>query len=192
LEIRAPFAGVVSQRGYDVGALVTPHHDKAGTPIFIVAEYHRVRVLVEVPETDAHLIENGRRVNVRIPALGNRLFEGTVSRSAWGLTEGTRTLRCEVDLPNDDGKLRHRMFAKMELLIAERPNALTIPRTAVIVIDGIPHCLVVRNGEIERVPLKVGVGNPTDVEVLEGLTGSEQVVSSNVMAFQPGQKVRTQ
>jgi multidrug efflux pump subunit AcrA (membrane-fusion protein) len=113
-----------------------------------------------------------------------------VTRSAWSLDEGNRTLRTELDLPNPEGLLRPGMFATVSLAVAERPDALVIPRSALVMVDGQPNCMVVsKEGIIEARPVQVGLRASTEVEIMSGLSVGEAVISANASAFKTVQKV---
>ncbi|MEQ1827811.1 MAG: efflux RND transporter periplasmic adaptor subunit [Pirellula sp.] len=191
LSIRAPFSGVVTQRNIDQGFLVQPARSSQDSPLFVVVQTDRLRVFVDVPESEAGLVENGRKAIVRVPALNGRVVNGVVSRTSWALLSANRTLRCEIDVPNDDGSVRPGMYANVELIVAERSNVLTVPKGAVIQRDGQPVCLSVSpDGTIVRKPVVIGIKSAIDLEVMSGLEGTEDLIVANTNAFKEGQKVQ--
>jgi multidrug efflux pump subunit AcrA (membrane-fusion protein) len=99
-------------------------------------------------------------------------------------------LKCEIDVPNPDGKLRPGMYAQVELTVAERADALTVPKSAVVVKDGQSFCVsVTTDGSILRRPVQTGIRSAADVEILSGLDGTEDILTANAAAFADGQKV---
>jgi HlyD family secretion protein len=109
-QILAPFDGVVTERSATAGMLAGPLNSR-GERLFTVDRVDIVRVVVEVPETDAPRVQTGARALVEVPALGGQHFEGKVTRTTRALDPKTRTLRAEIDLPNRDGKLLPGMTA---------------------------------------------------------------------------------
>src|SRR5262245_15359390 len=105
--IKAPFAGVITPRLIDPGHLIPPGKPEV---LLVIAGTDKVRVAVDVPETDAALVKKGDLATVRVPALEGREFKGQVSRLAWSLDPQARTLRAEIDLENKDDVLRPNMF----------------------------------------------------------------------------------
>lgn len=102
----------------------------------------------------------------------------------------TRTLRAEIDLANPDGKLRPGMYVTAMLKVAERPDVLALPRTAVLQKDQKAACLTVdADSRIARTPIVLGIRSGEEFEVVSGLTGDEWVVPSNVAAYREGQVV---
>lgn len=193
LEIRAPFTGVITARNIDQGVLVLPTRGGNDKPLFVLVQADVVRLFVDVPETEAVLVEPGRAVTVKVPALVGSSFTGTVARTAWALQQGTRTLTCEVDIPNEEGVLRPGMYAHVELVVAHQDDALVLPKSAVHQAEGKSVCLAVTDeGVVEQKFVEVGMRTPSEVEIRSGLTGTEYVISTNVSAFQAGQKVARQ
>lgn len=187
--ITAPFAGVVTERLIDTGHFVQPGKSNGDKPLLVVARLDRVRVFVDVPEAEAGLVTVGCEANIRIPASGTTI-QGQVSRTAWKLDPTSRTLRAAIDLENAAGKLRAGQYVIADLKLAERKDALALPKTAIIVKDQQAACLVVNaQNTIVRVPVVVGIRAGDDVEVASGLTGDEQVIPTNVAAYREGQAV---
>ncbi len=190
LKIRAPFSGVITARNIDQGVLVQPARSGSETPLFMLVQAHDVRLFVSVPDSDAVLVEPGRNATVKVPALGAKTFTGRVTRTGWALQAGTRTLNCEIDVPNPDGVLRPGMYAHVELVVAEAENALALPKAAVIVVDGKSACMTVSaDGVVSQKLVEVGLRTGTDVQITSGLDGDEDVISANPAAFKDGQRV---
>src|SRR5262249_33493819 len=115
---------------------------------------------------------------------------GTVTRTAWNLDAATRTLRTEVDLPNEDGVLRPGMYAHARVKVAEREDALSLPKSAVMTADVKSFCFTIdADGLVVRTPVETGVVAGDDIEIPSGLTGDEQVIGVNAAAFREGQQV---
>lgn len=189
LTVRAPYNGTVTARNVDTGHLVQPGKNAAEKPLLVV-QSAMVRVLIDVPEGDATLVEPGSEVVIRTPAAGNGSLTGRVERTAWVLQPATRTLRVEIEVPEDGAKLRPGMYVYADLKLAERKDAMALPKTAILSQDNQSYCLVVDgSGKIVRTPIQVGIRAGDDVEVVSGLTGSEQVIATNVAAYRAGQVV---
>lgn len=189
--IRAPFSGTVSARNVDTGHLVQPGGaGSSAKPLFVVVQTGKVRIFIDVPEGDAVLTRRGSQARLRIPALSGREFEGVVTRTSWVLNPMTRTLRTEIDVDNEDGSLRPGMYAYADLKVAERQDALSLPKTAIMTQGGQHSCWTVDDaGKIVRTSLTLGILAGTDVEVLSGISGDEDVIGVNPAAFREGQEV---
>lgn len=187
--ITAPYVGVVTERYIDTGHFVQPGKSNGDKPLLVIARVDTVRVFVDVPEADAGLVTMDCEANIRIPSSGTTI-PGKVSRTAWKLDPTSRTLRAAIDLENSSGKLRAGLYVIADLKVAERADVIALPKSAVLFKDQQAACLVVNEkNTITRVPVVVGIRAGDEVEVISGLTGSEQVIPTNVAAYRDGQVV---
>ena len=131
--ITAPFAGVVTKRYANTGAMI-----QAGTasqsqamPMVRLSQNNLLRLMLPVPESAvSHSSRRGiGRVSV-VPTLG-RTFPGRVARVAEKIQQSTRTMDTEVDVPNPSLTLMPGMYAEVNLRWNERKNVLTLPLDAV-------------------------------------------------------------
>ncbi len=189
--IRAPYDGVVAARNVHTGHLVQPGMGSGSKPLLVVVQTRVMRFYVHVPEMDAPFMTLGSEAQLRIPSIPSETRTGTVTRTAWILDSGSRTLRTEIDIPNEDGKLRPGMYAYAKLKVAERKDALALPKSAVMTVDGRSICFTInKDGQVVRTPLETGIRADDDVEIIGGLLGDEQVIGVNAAAFRDGQHVQ--
>lgn len=189
--ITAPFAGVVSKRYADTGALI-----QAGTssstqalPVVQLAEWSKLRLVVPVPESAVPQIHLGSVVQVRVGAL-NRTFEGRVARFADALDSQTRTMETEIDVENRNGSLVDGMYAETSLILSEKDGVLTVPIQAVQREEaGASVLMVDREGRMQERPVKLGAEGNDRVEILSGLSEGDQVVIGIRSELRPGEKV---
>ena len=186
-KIVAPYDGVVTRRNVSTGHLTAP--GTQGEPLFVVARSDVVTVAVAVPELDSAEVNPGARAFVRLQALPGRVLEGQVTRTAYALDYRSRTLRAEIDLPNPEGKLHPGLYAYVTVVVAERPNALTLPASAIVREGETTYCVGVRGGRAARLPLAIGLNDGTRVEVRSGLDAEELVVKANAASLAEGQTV---
>ncbi|HVN19052.1 MAG TPA: efflux RND transporter periplasmic adaptor subunit [Dongiaceae bacterium] len=190
--ITAPFAGVVTKRYADTGALI-----QAGTasetqsmPVVQLAEWSRLRLVVPVPESAVAQLQPGSAVQVRVSAV-NRTFEGHVARFADSLNEETRTMHTEIDVQNPDGTLKEGMYADAKIVLNQRNNALTIPIQALERnATGATVLVVNSHGSVEQREVALGVEGSDRVEVTSGLEENDRVIIGNRSEFHPGEKVQ--
>jgi len=134
--ISAPYAGVVTNRYADTGALIA-----AGTststqaiPVVRIAQISVLRLVLPIPESVSAQIHLGDPVKVHVEAL-NQDIQGKVSRFAESLDLQTRTMATEIDFDNRHGRLIPGMYAQTQLSLGEKKNTLTIPHGS-----GCPEC----------------------------------------------------
>lgn len=176
--VRAPFDGVVTRRMVDPGAFVRSAADGGETPLLTVADDRRIRLRLEIPESDAADVKPGTAVTVRVRSLGDDSFEAAVVRTADALKPGTRTMRAEVDLDNADSRLSPGMYALAEVLLESKREAMMIPSKAVRV-HGRDLFVLVADGSVARtMPISIGYDDGAWAEVTDGLGGGERVIVS--------------
>ena len=153
-KIIAPFDGVITGRFADPGALIRAGggdfgvtgsgaavssgamegaggHLTGGGPILTEAAISKLRVYIYVPEREAGDVRIGMPASMTLRSFPGKTFHATVTRFASSLDLATRTMLTEVDIPNLDHRLYPRMYANVTLILAQHPNALEVPRTAV-------------------------------------------------------------
>jgi RND family efflux transporter MFP subunit len=175
-KVTAPFAGVVTARNYDPGALLVADN-ATGKPMFHLAQIDRLRVFADIPQTFATTVRTGQSATVfRREALGPE-FPGIVTRTTNAVDPKTRTLRVEVEVPNRDRKLVTGMFLMVRFQFDSPSNIVRIPGAAVITrAEGAKVAIVDSQGTVRYRVVKLGRDFGTTVEITEGLSGGETVV----------------
>jgi RND family efflux transporter MFP subunit len=189
--ITAPFAGVITKRYADLGALI-----QAGTasstqamPVVRIADTTRLRLVLPTPESVVPQVHLGTVVRVRVPTLGHT-FEGRVARFADALDQQTRTMHTEIDVNNPDGSVVLGMYAEADLVLAQRDRVLTVPIQAVARTGSEAKVLVIGAGNlIEERSVKLGLEGTQRVEVLSGLREGDRVVIGSRSQFRIGDPV---
>ncbi len=200
--IIAPFDGVVTGRFVDPGALIEARGGKfeptesssgGGTsaPVVTVAEISKLRVYIYVPEREVSLIRRGMQATITLKEFPGRVFTGTVTRFATSLDLSTRTMLTEVDLNNPKHELYPGMYADVSLELARHRNALELPPTAVGAAPDGDYVYVVRNDALIRAPVQLGISTGRSVEIISGVSASDEVVSNVSPALAAGESVRS-
>ncbi|MBK6453931.1 MAG: efflux RND transporter periplasmic adaptor subunit [Proteobacteria bacterium] len=184
-EIRAPINGVISARKIKVGNTIGPNE-----PTFTVTDLDPLLAFVHVPEKEFRKIAPGQNAEVVIDALGGTRFVGTISRISPTVDPQTGTFRARVEVPDATRTLKPGMFARVNIVYERRQDALQLPRTAILDADGQQSVFVVASGKAEQRTIRTGLSNGGWIEVLEGLKGSEQVVTVGQAGLKTGTLVK--
>ncbi|HVL66100.1 MAG TPA: efflux RND transporter periplasmic adaptor subunit [Vicinamibacterales bacterium] len=129
--ITSPVEGFVGKRYLDPGAFVSPN-----APVASIVDIRSVRMVANVVEKDVRRLSTGMSADVEVDAFPGERFVGKVSRIAPVFDPQTRTAEMEIEVPNGSFRLKPGMYARVALTIDRRENALTVPRTAVVELDG--------------------------------------------------------
>jgi RND family efflux transporter MFP subunit len=187
LKVRAPFAGVVTLRNIDVGALV----NNGNTLLFRIAQTNPLRTYLNVPQSSASDVHVGQTAFLSTTDLPDRKFPGTVARTSNALDPSSRTLLVEVHVPNPDGKLIPGMYAQVNLNLPRRdPPVLVQGDTLVVRPEGTMVALVNPGNVVHFQPIVVGRDLGDRIEVLSGLAAGQKVIVNPNDSVQEGVKVR--
>jgi RND family efflux transporter MFP subunit len=190
--ITAPFTGIATKRYADTGSMLQAGTSSNALPLIRLSENSLLRLTVPVPESMVPSVHLGQQVDVRVQTL-NRSFKGRVARFADKVEQATRTMDTEIDVPNPSGVLIPGMFAEVDLTVDQRASVLTIPIPAVDLGQDESSgqvTVVTPEGRIEIRKVKLGQQDASNIEVLEGLTKGDRVVTSNRTTLRAGQEVR--
>jgi len=172
--VTAPFAGTVTSRTVDRGALVSSGN---GTPLFKVAALDPVRVLVQVPQDVAAGVQTDLDAKVSTREFPGRVFAGKVAHSAGALDQNTRTMLIEVRVPNPKNELLSGMYAEVALTLPSSHKVYEIPATALLNdARGLRVAVVDAESRLRLVPIALERDVGATVQVSSGLTDSDRVV----------------
>lgn len=147
--LRAPFDGEVSERLTDPGGFARP-----GSPILTLLNREKVRVLIDVPESDFAVVEVGTAVRLRLVALGTE-YTGSVSRRAPAADLGTRTIHAEVDLSDGQRRIPVGTTAELTIELGEQQAATTVPLRAALVRGDSATVFVIQEGAAHKLKVEV-------------------------------------
>lgn len=170
----APFAGTITARTVDRGALVT---DGNGTPLFRIAALDPVRVFVQVPQDVAGGVRVDQPATVTVREKPDRLFQGKVAHAAGALDSTTRTMLTEVRVPNPEGELMTGMYARVSLTLPEPHKVFEVPATALLSdAKGLRVAVVGQDDVVHLVTIVEERDTGASIEVASGLEGGERIV----------------
>jgi Cu(I)/Ag(I) efflux system membrane fusion protein len=174
LTLRAPAGGVVVEKNVFRGQRIM-----AGDALYRIADLRRVWVEGDVFEQDLAAVRLGLLVTTTFEAFPGEEHAGRISYIYPTLNPETRTARVRVELPNPGLRLKPGMYATIRLTGAARPDAVSVPRSAVLS-TGERNLVFVRrsDGMLEPREVAVGMANDDRIEILRGLNAGETVVAS--------------
>ena len=183
-EISAPFAGVVGLRQVSEGAFVA-----AGTDIARLEKIDQLKLDFRVPEVYVGRLQPGQAVRVQLDAYGDLRFPGAVYAIEPAVDEATRTVLVRARVANPQLKLRPGMFARVLAQLAVRENAVWIPEQAIVPRGQDSFVFRVVDGKAEMVKVQTGVRKVGEVEISQGVTAGDLVVTEGLQRIGPGSAV---
>jgi len=190
--LAAPFAGVVTSRSAQVGALVTSGNASA-QPLFTVADVHRMRIYVRVPQAISGQIHQGMHARLGLPEHAGRAFDAVMTRSAGAVDPRSGTVLVELQADNPDRALKPGAFAQVTLPIAGTAGSVRVPASALLFRETGPTVGVVDGrGKVTVKPVTIGRDEGQQVEITAGLAGTETVIVTPPDALETGDTVRVE
>ena len=182
--LRSPIAGVITERVVDKGGRLQP-----GAVAFRVADRDPLLAKTRVPEADAERVRVGQAALVKIDGRAETIA-GEVVRVAPLVDLGSGTVLVTVAISQGTAEIRLNRFATVEIVVAVREGAVTIPQAALALRGDEARILVCKDGVATGREIRVGVREGERVEVLDGLQPGEQVVVAAPDDLRDGTAVR--
>ena len=183
--IVSPVDGFVARRAVDPGAFVGQN-----APVVDVVDIGRVRLVANIVEKDLDQLRAGDDTMVEVDAFPGEIFDGHIARVAPVLDPATRTASIEIEIPNPGFRLKPGMYARVTVTTDDRKDALVVPANAVIDVGGRRGVfLAAENDTVSFRPVSVGIDADTQIEILQGLTEGDRVVTVGAGALREGDRV---
>jgi membrane fusion protein (multidrug efflux system) len=170
--IRAPFSGRLGLRLVSPGSYVQP-----GQAIVNLEDIGAIKVDFRIPEVYLGRVKTGQTVNIRVDALPDRMFEGRIYAIDPRIDDTSRTILLRAHVPNPGGDLRPGMFARVDLVLAQHPNAILIPEQAVVPMGDDKFVYRIVDGKAALTKIRIGQRQKGEVEIVEGLSPNDTVVT---------------
>lgn len=172
--VTAPFPGTITARNIDEGDLIVAAGAKE---LFHLAQTHKLRVYVQVPQTMARGIRVGQTAEMRVPELPSRAFAANVIRTAGVIASDSRTLLVELEVDNTKEEILAGSYAQVRFTEARMEAALTLQANAVLFRSEGPQIAVVReHGKVELRTVKLGRDYGQTIEILSGVEPKDRVI----------------
>lgn len=186
--VTAPFSGYVTKRYLDPGAFATANN----AILYTLMDPDTMKIIVNLLEKDISLITKGKRVVVSVDAYPGKEFVGTVTRYSGAVDLSTRTMDVEVDIPNRDLLLKAGMFANVAVIVDEHKDVVTVPTQALLKDEKGYFVYVVNNKTAHRKDIKTGTEQSARTEVLSGLDGTENIITTGQQFVKDSSQVTIQ
>jgi RND family efflux transporter MFP subunit len=186
----APFDGIVTARETDIGALINAGSG-TGPELFKVADIHKMRIYVQVPQQLSAGIRPGLTADLTLPQYPDKTFKSTIATTSSAINMSARTLLVELHADNPDGLLQPGAYAQVTFQLPTAPNVVRIPTSALLFREqGLQVATLGPGDKIELKSVKLGRNLGTDAEVVSGLSASDRVVNSPPDSLSAGDVVR--
>jgi RND family efflux transporter MFP subunit len=195
--MRAPFDAVVLTKNADIGDIVTPLGAAANAKAAVVdiADMESLQVEVDVSETNIYLVKKGQPCEIRLDALQDSRFRGSVHMIVPTADRTKASVMVKVAFAEKDPRILPEMSSKVAFLSREIPPEeqkafKAVPTAAVITKEGTPYVFTVKNGRANRTDIKTGKQAGEITELISGLEPGGMLITEPLDKVKNGMKVK--
>jgi RND family efflux transporter MFP subunit len=189
-KIYAPFDGIITARNTDVGQLIDSGSGGAAKELFHIRSTRVLRVYINVPQQYSQAAKPGLTADLTLAEFPGRRFKGQLVRTSKAIDQASRTLLVEVDVNNTTGELLPGAYAGVHLKLPEGVPTFILPVNTLIFRSQGLQIATVANGKASLVPIVLGRDFGSEVEVVSGLTGQENVMVNPPDSLVQGEQVQ--
>lgn len=185
-KLYAPATGIVAGKSLEVGQNVVP-----SAPVFRIVNIATVKAVVAVPEKDVASLNVGDKVEVRVGALGDKVFEGKITNKGISANPLSRSYQIEAELKNKSGELLPGMLLEMSIDSKNSVTGVELPASAVLLDEyNRSFVWVVRGGKTMRKNVETSLGNGSQL-LVQGIDDGDSVVVKGMSKVGEGDRVQT-
>jgi len=177
--IQAPINGVISDRMIKVGNMIGTDQD-----VFQITDFDPILAVLNVPEHEMNKLKKGQQALIQVDAIDGETFEGEVLRISPTVNPETGTFEVTISIKDDSQQLKPGMFGRVRIVYDTHQNTLMVPKNAVMTEDGMNSVYLISNKMAYRRPISTGYVNGDNIEILEGLSPADTVVTIGQSSLQ--------
>ncbi len=172
----APFSGVITARNTDIGALINAGQS-AGTELFRIADTHKLRIYVQVPESYAAATSPGLEAELRFAEQPHKTFAAKTIRTSNALNPTLRTLQVELELDNANHEVFPGAYAEVHFKLPASAESLRLPANTVLFrAAGLQVATIDAQKRVKLKSIVQGRDFGNSIEILSGLEPDEVVI----------------
>lgn len=186
--VRSPVNGFVGKRHVDAGAFASTN-----TPIVSVVDIAQVKLVANVSEREFNRLQTGTQARITVDAYPGEIFIGKLARLSPVLDPRTRMAEVEVEVANENFRLRPGMYARVEITAEHRKDSVVLPREALVGVGETAGIFVIQrdpSGDVARfVSVKTGLQDDGRIEILQGISEGQYAVTTGASGLTDGDVV---
>lgn len=188
--IVAPFDGIITFRGTDIGALINSGNN-SGEALFRIASIDKLRVYIQVPQRNAADIQPGSTAQLHFTDHPDKSYVATVASSAKAIDANTRTLLVELSVNNSQHELLPGAYAEVHLAARTKNDSMQVPsNTLLFRAEGMMVAALDEHDQVVMKKVKLGRDYGNSVEILSGLALQDRIILNPSDSLAEGATVR--
>lgn len=189
-QFRAPFSGIITAKKLNEGEVFLLAPTGGAPTIVTLMQINPLKLLLNVSENNFKDIKLGQTVEIQSDIFPNEIFKGSVSRINPTINPSTRTFEIEVKIPNQQEKLRPGMFVRAKIFLG-KTEGIIVKRSAILKQIGTAayYAFIIKENTAKRVDVKIGKEFNDDIEIINGLSEGDYLVTNGQGVLKNGNKV---
>lgn len=184
-EIKSPIDGVVIDRNINEGDSV-----RSSQNVFSIGDFQPLFARIHVPEREIGKIKTGQEALISVESAPERQFKGIVKRISPVVDSQSGTVKVTIQIDRSEGILRPGMFSSVFIATETHPNALVVPKKALL-LERDEEIVFAMDGEsARRIAVKTGFSDSDRVEVVSGLNEGDMIITVGQDGLRDGAGVR--
>jgi membrane fusion protein (multidrug efflux system) len=183
--IRAPFGGRITERFVKLGQHVHP-----GDQLFTVSDFDPLIAKIFLPEKDVYGLKEGREVRITLKANEQTHFQGRIRQISPVVDTATGTVKLTIEAKEPPAEVRPGAFVTIDIVRTTHPQAVLVPREAVIRELQDAYVFVAQGGVAEKRTVALGLEEGGRVEALSGVKAGEQVIVAGQGGLKHGSPIK--
>jgi RND family efflux transporter MFP subunit len=189
-KIYAPFDGIITARNTDIGQLIDSGSGGAAKEMFHIQSTRVLRVYINVPQQYSQAAKPGLTADLTLAEFPGRRFKGQLVRTAKAIDQASRTLLVEVDVNNTTGELLPGAYTGVHLKLPEGVPTFILPVNTLIFRSEGLQIATVQDGKASLIRIVLGRDFGSEVEIVSGLNGQENVMVNPPDSLVEGEQVQ--
>jgi RND family efflux transporter MFP subunit len=189
-KIYAPFDGIITARNTDIGQLIDSGSGGAAKEMFHIQSTRVLRVYINVPQQYSQAAKPGLAADLTLAEFPGRRFKGQLVRTAKAIDQASRTLLVEVDVNNTTGELLPGAYTGVHLKLPEGVPTFILPVNTLIFRSEGLQIATVQDGKASLIRIVLGRDFGSEVEIVSGLNGQENVMVNPPDSLVEGEQVQ--
>lgn len=188
--IKAPFDGVITKYNADIGANIVSGGSSTSDAMFEISQNNKLRLRIDVPQFYIDRIRQNQEIKFYLPENSNKIYAGKITQLSNNLDDISRTMKIEISVDNTDKKLYSGLYVKA-IIPANKNKKMLLVKNELIINNskGTQVLTIDRDNKLHFVPVVIGKDFGDVVEIMQGLNGSEKLVTNISDSLKEGQKV---
>jgi len=182
--IRAPFAGIITERSIKPGNLI-----KVNDELFTLIDPQSLQAVIHLPQKEFSYVAVGQPALLSVDSFPDQIVTGKIARVRPKIDTETGTFQVIASISNSEGLLKQGMFGRIELILAVHPQKILVSDDALITQDNRHHVFVVRDNKAVQTTVSVDIKHNGIVEVTEGLLEGDQVIVTGKTIIKDGSEI---